>query len=114
MFFHSKYEGEQHRAIKKKTDKKLTQKSQEPPYKCLTMDDMLIPCGDWKEHYSRRNKNYNIIFAVGLVSLIGSIYIVSNTNYTNYCFAKAYSHFSFEIFNDCYHEMKLYVLNLLM
>lgn len=88
MFFYNKGDEELRKAIKKSTVKKPTQKCLEPePYKILTMDDMLVPCGDWKKHYSQRNKNYNIIFVFGLVSLIGSIYIVSsNTNYANHIF----------------------------
>lgn len=52
-----------------------------PPvyYRILTMDDMQLPYGNWKEQYAKRNKSYNKIFLFGLVSLIGSIIVVSQT-----------------------------------
>jgi len=43
------------------------------------MDDMQLPYGNWKEQYAKRNKSYNKIFLFGLVSLIGSIIVVSQT-----------------------------------
>lgn len=68
-----------------KPDKSKQQKSECecicPPqhYKILTMDDMQLPYGSWKEQYQIRNKKYNIILLFGLVSLIGSITTVSQT-----------------------------------
>jgi len=52
-----------------------------PPthYKILTMDDMQMPYGNWKEQYKIKNRKYNLIFLFGLVSLIGSITVVSQT-----------------------------------
>lgn len=52
-----------------------------PPqhYKILTMDDMQLPYGNWKEQYQKRNRKYNRIFLFGLISLIGSITVVSQT-----------------------------------
>lgn len=49
-------------------------------YKFLSMDDMPVPSGSWKEHYAKQNKRYNRILMFGIVSLIGSISIVSLTN----------------------------------
>lgn len=46
-------------------------------YRIVTMDDMPVPCGSWKEHYTKRNRHYNKVLVFGMVSLIGSILIVS-------------------------------------
>lgn len=48
-------------------------------YKCLTMDDMLIPSGSWKDHHKKRNAYYNTVFIIGLTSLVVSIICVSLT-----------------------------------
>jgi len=50
-----------------------------PHYKILTMDDMQFPYGNWKEQYQKRNRKYSTIFLFGLISLIGSITVVSQT-----------------------------------
>jgi len=50
-----------------------------PHYKILTMDDMQLPYGNWKEQYQKKNRKYNRIFLFGLISLIGSITVVSQT-----------------------------------
>ncbi|XP_022166179.1 uncharacterized protein LOC111030801 [Myzus persicae] len=56
-----------------------------PPvhYRILTMDDMQLPYGNWKEQYQRRNKKYNLIFLFGLVSLIGSIAVLNKFVFFN-------------------------------
>ncbi|XP_026814227.1 uncharacterized protein LOC113554541 [Rhopalosiphum maidis] len=66
-----------------------------PPihYKILTMDDMQLPYGNWKEQNAKRNKSYNKIFLFGLVSLIGSIIVLKESMFFNafpppYPFAK--------------------------
>lgn len=46
-------------------------------YKNVTMDDMPVPCGSWQEHYTKRNNHYKKVLIFGIVSLIGSILIVS-------------------------------------
>lgn len=83
--FHGKYNGGQHLYAKKKAVDNLvcqqtgntTGQPQEPNYKVLTMDDMLVPSGCWKAHYKKRNSRYNSVLVFGVVSLIGSIFIVS-------------------------------------
>lgn len=79
--FHGKYNGGQHLYAKKKAvDNSVCQQtgeSLEPNYKVLTMDDMLVPSGCWKAHYKKRNSHYNRVLIFGVVSLIGSLFIVS-------------------------------------
>ncbi|XP_003245945.1 uncharacterized protein LOC100575941 [Acyrthosiphon pisum] len=50
-----------------------------PHYKILTMDDMQLPYGNWKEQYQKRNRKYNSIFLFGLISLIGSITVLNKS-----------------------------------
>ncbi|KAL4120465.1 hypothetical protein QTP88_013153 [Uroleucon formosanum] len=52
-------------------------------YKILTMDDMQLPYGNWKEQYQIRNNKYNTIFLFGLVSLIGSITVLTKSMFFN-------------------------------
>ncbi|XP_025199762.1 uncharacterized protein LOC112597773 [Melanaphis sacchari] len=56
-----------------------------PPihYKILTMDDMQLPYGNWKEQNAKRNKSYNRVFLFGLVSLIGSIIFLKESVFFN-------------------------------
>lgn len=80
MFFHGKYSGGQHFKANKSAVDSSACESARPNYKGLTMDDMPVPYGSWTQHYKKTNSRYNIILVFGFVSLIGSLFIVSQTN----------------------------------
>lgn len=63
---------------KNKPSKKEKLESVKELYKVATMDDMPKPFGDWTEHNAKRNRKYNTVLAIGFISLIGSIVIVSH------------------------------------
>ncbi|CAH1713862.1 uncharacterized protein LOC114127079 [Aphis gossypii] len=76
----------------KQTSKETKQDTCKPVYECicppihyriLTMDDMQLPYGNWKEQYTKRNKSYNKILLFGLVSLIGSIIVLKESLFFN-------------------------------
>lgn len=46
-------------------------------HKYLTMDDMQVPSGSWKDHHTKNNRYYNKILIFGFISLVGSIIVVS-------------------------------------
>lgn len=46
-------------------------------YKPITMDDMPVPKMAWNDYHGKQNAKYNTTLAVGFVSLVASIYIVS-------------------------------------
>lgn len=80
VFFHGKYSGGQHFKANKSIMDDSACESDKPKYKPLTMDDMPVPCGSWIKHHNKVNSRYNIILVFGFVSLIGSLFIVSQTN----------------------------------
>lgn len=42
----------------------------------VTMDDMPVPQGDWKEHHSRQNAKYNAVLLTGVAALVGTLALV--------------------------------------
>lgn len=80
MFFHGKYSGGQNFKANRNTVNNSACESARPNYKVVTMDDMPVPCGSWAEYHKKINSRYNIILVFGFVSLIGSLFIVSQTN----------------------------------
>ncbi|XP_065358984.1 uncharacterized protein LOC135953184 [Calliphora vicina] len=45
----------------------------------VTMDDMPVPQGDWKENHSRQNAKYNAVLLTGIAALVGTIALVKST-----------------------------------
>ncbi|XP_061392565.1 uncharacterized protein LOC133328028 [Musca vetustissima] len=45
----------------------------------VTMDDLPVPQGDWKEHHTRQNSKYNAVLAAGIAALVGTIALVKTT-----------------------------------
>lgn len=99
MFFHGKYSGGQHFKANKSAVDNSACESPRSNYNVLTMDDMPVPCGSWIKHYKKTNSRYNIIFVFGFVSLIGSLFVVSQTNvFYNFIITYSYNLFMMSIF----------------
>ncbi|XP_067642563.1 uncharacterized protein COX7B [Eurosta solidaginis] len=45
----------------------------------LSMNDMPVPEGDWKEQYTRNNARYNAVLVSGILFLAGTIAFVRTT-----------------------------------
>ncbi|XP_023300573.2 uncharacterized protein LOC111682815 [Lucilia cuprina] len=45
----------------------------------VTMDDMPVPQGDWKEHHSRQNAKYNAVLLTGVAALVGTLALIKST-----------------------------------
>lgn len=49
-----------------------------------SMDEVLVPCGSWKEANAKTRTKYNIQFVAGVVILVATIaYVCINTNFLN-------------------------------
>lgn len=49
-----------------------------------SMDEVLVPCGSWKEANAKTRTKYNIQFVAGVVILVATIaYVYINTNFLN-------------------------------
>jgi len=44
-----------------------------------TLNDLPIPAGSWEEHHKKKNAGYNIILALGVVSLVTTFLIMKST-----------------------------------
>ncbi|XP_058981895.1 uncharacterized protein LOC131803939 [Musca domestica] len=45
----------------------------------VTMNDLPVPQGDWKENHTRQNSKYNAVLAAGIAALVGTIALVKST-----------------------------------
>ncbi|XP_075160870.1 cytochrome c oxidase subunit 7B [Haematobia irritans] len=45
----------------------------------VTMNDLPVPQGDWKEHHSRQNSKYNAVLFAGVAALVGTIALAKST-----------------------------------
>lgn len=49
-----------------------------------SMDEVLVPCGSWKEANAKARTKYNMQFVAGVVILVATIaYVCINTNFLN-------------------------------
>ncbi|TMW47922.1 hypothetical protein DOY81_006996 [Sarcophaga bullata] len=45
----------------------------------VSMDDLPVPQGDWKEHHSRQNTKYNAVLLTGIAALVGTLALIKST-----------------------------------
>lgn len=64
-----------------------------------SMDEVLVPCGSWKEANAKARTKYNIQFVAGVVILVATIaYVYINISFLNLIKLYLFIYFNFKIY----------------